>query len=427
MSQKIVPVSEVVRIIKSTVENDVYLQHVAMSGELSNYTIASSGHWYFTLKDSKARLSCVMFSNAAKRISTSLKEGDQVIVFGRISVYEASGSVQCYVIDMQLAGIGDLYAQLEKTRKKLAEEGLFDLHLKKAIPQYPHRIALVTSIKTAAYHDVMSTLQRRWPYAEVDLFHTAVQGQEAIAQIKDALLIADKANADVILLVRGGGSIEDLWCFNDESIIRTIALLSTPIISGVGHESDITLVDYVTDKRAPTPTGAAELATPNIQDVRFGLAKTQDILMSMIDKLLQKATHDLGLVKNHRFFLDPSSLTAQSRHDLYVYKSKLEHAILVKTFDQEKIKNYKKRIHLAMDQLLKRNNETLKNLRAHHGSLSLDSALQRGYSITMFQNRIIESINDVTIGDSITTKVKDGVITSTIENKKEHEHDKHNI
>ena len=208
MSQKTYAVSEIVSLIKANLEQNPDLQQVAMIGELSNVSISANGHWYFTLKDAKARLSCVMFSRAASHIKTPFKEGDQVIVLGKISMYEASGAIQCYVSDLQLSGLGNLYAQLERTRKKLAEEGIFNDHFKKPIPAYPSRIGLVCSDQTAAYFDVFSTLSRRWPLAKILFKHTQVQGNEAIEQIKDALSQMDTQKVDVILLVRGGGSIK---------------------------------------------------------------------------------------------------------------------------------------------------------------------------------------------------------------------------
>ena len=423
MTQHIFAVSDIVRLIKSTLESNSQLQQVSMVGELSNVTISSNGHWYFTLKDAKARLACVMFASASRRIKTPIKEGDQVIVLGKISLYEASGSVQCYVSDIQLAGLGDLYAQLEKTRKQLAQEGLFSTERKKAIPSYPMSIALVTSSQTAAYHDVMSTINRRWPVANIIHVHTGVQGHEATAQIIEALTHADTLDVDVVLLVRGGGSIEDLWCFNEEVVVRTIAAMKTPIISGVGHESDITLVDYVVDQRAPTPTGAAELSTPTIGDVQFALSKAHDQLNVFMDVVVTKAVNQLDKVKNHRYFLDPQSLTQPYQQELMLYRNKIEHALMLKTRDLDKIEQYKTQLSRAITQLLKHQNERLNHIKQHHQSLSVDSVLQRGFSITTQSGQIIHSITQIEPNLHVNTQLADGTFSSIVTDKKEKHHE----
>jgi exodeoxyribonuclease VII large subunit len=423
MTQHIFAVSEVVRLIKSTLESNSQLQQVSMVGELSNVTISSNGHWYFTLKDAKARLACVMFASASKRIKTPIKEGDQVIVLGKISLYEASGSVQCYVSDIQLAGLGDLYAQLEKTRKQLALEGLFEANRKQVIPTYPMSIVLITSSQTAAYHDVMSTISRRWPVAKTIHVHTGVQGHEATAQIIDALKKADTLEADVVLLVRGGGSIEDLWCFNEEAVVRTIASMKTPIISGIGHESDITLVDYVVDQRAPTPTGAAELATPAIGDVQFALSKAHDQLNAFMDVVITRAVNQLDKVKHHRYFVDPSSLTQSYQQELKLYRNKIEHALMLKTRDLDKVEQYKTQLTRAITQLLQQQNERLNHYKQHHQSLSVESALKRGFSITMLSNQIIHSLTQIEPHQTVETQLADGTFSSIVTDKKEKHHE----
>lgn len=419
MSQKTYAVSEIVSQIKATIEQTPQLQQVAMVGELSNVAISANGHWYFTLKDEKARLSCVMFSRAASRIRTPFKEGDQVIVLGSISMYEASGAIQCYVSDIQLSGQGNLYAKLEQTRKKLAYEGLFNDDLKKAIPAYPMTIGLVTSDQTAAYFDVVSTLTRRWPMAQIIFQHTQVQGNDAIEQIKQALKIIDNKHVDVMLLVRGGGSIEDLWCFNDESVVRTIAALNTPIISGVGHESDLTLVDYVVDKRAPTPTGAAELATPSIDDVRFALAKAQDSLYLNMQYKLEKSWQSFNTLKHHRFFEDPSTLTSKFKNDLVLYRSRLEHSLSIYMNNKQTLSHLNQSLLRAIDTLFASKAQQLIHLRQYTQSLSLDSALARGFSITRVNNQILASVKDIKPNDILETTLSDGIIISQTQDIKE--------
>lgn len=419
MSQKTFAVSEIVSLIKASLEQNPKLQQVAMVGELSNVAISANGHWYFTLKDAKARLSCVMFARSASRIKTPFKDGDEVVVLGKISMYEASGSVQCYVSDLQLSGLGNLYAQLERTRKKLAEEGLFNEFHKKPIPAYPMRIGLVSSDQTAAYFDVVSTLNRRWPMAKIVFKHTQVQGTESIEQIKDALSLMDTQNVDVILLVRGGGSIEDLWSFNDEGVVRLIFSLNTPIISGVGHESDITLIDYVVDQRAPTPTGAAELATPSIDDVRFALARAHDSISQHMQHKLEKAHRNFEVLSQHRFFTDPSTLTSKFKSDLVLYRSRLEHSITLHYQNQQNTYHLKQSLVRAMDSYLLTCSQQLKHLSQYTKSLSIDRALSRGFSITRVNDQIVSSIEHIESGVMLHTTLADGVIISKAEHIKE--------
>ncbi len=423
MTTKTVSVSEIVGLIKSTLDNDYNLQQVSMIGELSNVAISANNHWYFTLKDEKARLSCVMFSNVSKRIKTPFKEGDQVIVLGRISLYEASGNIQCYVVDMNLSGIGNLYVQLEKTRKKLSEMGYFDESKKKDIPKYPLRVGLITSDNTAAYHDVMSTLSRRWPLAEVVFQHSQVQGVQAIDQLKEAIKQLDNKHLDVILMVRGGGSIEDLWCFNDESVVLAIAACQTPIISGVGHESDITLVDYVVDKRAPTPTGAAELATPQLDDVRYNVLKLQEMLNHAIITNYNKKKYNLDTIKNHRLLKDPTLLTLPFKHTLELSKNRMIHSIDTLINQKEILNHY----YNAMMQAIKSYNDLKKQRLVHYNlqlhAMSHQSALQRGYSITYSNDQLVKSVHDVQKNQQLITLTSDGTIESIVKKTKENYHE----
>ncbi len=236
-----------------------------VSGEIRGLTRAASGHWYFTLKDKVAELSCAMFAGDNRRVAFVPKTGDKVEVYGQVSIYKARGTYQLVVSSMRQAGMGELFERFLMVKNKLQAEGLFDQARKKAIPRVNFQIAVVTSLKAAALRDTMTTLARRAPYAKVTIFPTAVQGDEAPAEIIRSLKTADEsALADVILLVRGGGSLQDLWAFNEEAVARTIASLKTPVIVGVGHESDVTIADWVADFRAATPTAAAEHATERL-------------------------------------------------------------------------------------------------------------------------------------------------------------------
>jgi exodeoxyribonuclease VII large subunit len=248
------------------------LQDVWVKGELSNLRQPSSGHWYFTLKDQNAQLKCVMFRQEALSLTFQPQDGDAVLAHGRVDVYAPQGTYQLYVDDVQPAGVGDLYREFELLKQRLDAEGLFDPALKQPLPEFPLRIGVVTSAGAAAFQDVLNVLRRRFPLAEVILSPTLVQGDDAPPQIVAALQrIAQYGDVDVIILCRGGGSIEDLWAFNDERVARAVFACPLPVVTGVGHEIDFTIVDFVADERAPTPSAAAELATPNIDDLRLGL------------------------------------------------------------------------------------------------------------------------------------------------------------
>ncbi len=423
MNPKTLYVSEVISQIKHTLDNESKLQNVSIVGELSNVTVSNNKHWYFTLKDAKARLACVMFANRANLLKTPFKEGDEVMILGRISLYEAGGNLQCYVMDMQLYGVGNLYIQLELTRKKLAALGYFDESKKQALPLYPMRIGLVTSKETAAYHDVVSTLKRRWPFARLVFHHSQVQGLEAPPQLIRALASLDSQGLDVIMVVRGGGSIEDLWAFNDEALIQFIASMKTPLVSGVGHESDITLIDYVADKRAPTPTGAAELITPSHDDVSFMLLKLNEGLMSALNLNIEKKKAAYEQVKGHYFFKDPRSLIQPLNNEVGLLKGKLIHQLELLLKQKDKLIYLENSLIQSVDHLRKDKANQIKNQKALLKALSYESALLRGYSITYLDGKIINSIEDIEVNTSLKTQLSDGFVYSLVESTKENDHE----
>ena len=271
IERRVITVSSLVRYLKGQLESNAVLHGVYVEGEISNMRRPYSGHWYFSIKDDRSGLPCVMFASANRSVKFPVHDGDKVIIRGDVTVYESEGRMQLIVTGMQPSGMGSLYLQLDALKKKLLEEGLFSDEHKKRLPAYPMDIALVTGNNTAARSDVLITLQKRWPVAKVTEYPVPVQGNGAASLIIEGLLKADKDEHDLILLVRGGGSIEDLWCFNDEKLARTIYAMHTPIVTGVGHETDTTLVDFVSDKRANTPTGAVETAVPDIKDVTMML------------------------------------------------------------------------------------------------------------------------------------------------------------
>lgn len=269
MSNDGITVSELVKRLKDVIDHHSYFNNVTLIGELSNFKAHHSGHFYFTLKDSSSRIQCVMFRSKASSVLFNPKDGDNVIIRGSVEVFESQGTIQLYANSMHLDGQGDLYIQFERLKKDLIEKGWFDPAHKKNLPKYPRKIAVVVGNNSAAYHDIMNTLSKRWPLAEVRYEFAFVQGNEAENSIISKLkLLEDDKDVDVIIIARGGGSIEDLHAFNSLEVVTEVFKCSKPIISGVGHESDITLVDFVADVRAATPTGAAVIATPDMDEIR---------------------------------------------------------------------------------------------------------------------------------------------------------------
>ncbi len=281
-------VSSLTQYIRALFDSDLRLQNVWVQGEISNFTQARSGHWYFTLKDEASALKCVMWRSSTARQLYIPQHGDAIVVHGYVSVYEAGGQYQLYADTIEPAGRGDLHRRFEQLKARLEAEGLFDPARKRPLPAFPERIGVITSPDAAAFQDVQNVLRRRYPLAEVILSPTQVQGDDAPAQIVAALEAIQRADVDVILLVRGGGSLEDLWAFNDERVARTIAASSIPVVSGVGHEVDFTIADFVADVRAPTPSAAAEVATPNMDDLIYTVREYRERLIMAVATLIDE-------------------------------------------------------------------------------------------------------------------------------------------
>lgn len=321
-------VREITRHIHRLIGDDEILADLWARGEVSNLTKARSGHWYFTIKDSHAQLRCVMFRAAARYVRVDVQAGDEILVHGRVSVYEARGEYQLYADQIEaLGGVGDLHRQFEALKAKLDAEGLFDATRKRAIPEYPRRIGIVSSATAAAWHDIQNVLRRRYPLVELLLSPSLVQGAEAPRQIVRALeRLNQQADVDVIIMARGGGSLEDMWCFNDESVARAVAASRIPVISGVGHEIDFTIVDFVADLRAPTPSAAAEMATPDREDLLLDVDRLRGGLLALFVKALDERGRDLGRLRNALRFVTPMKAARQADRDLTNTRQRLERA-----------------------------------------------------------------------------------------------------
>lgn len=443
MSQAVVKVSTLVSYLKSKIDQDNYLQRILVSGEISNFVHHRSGHWYFTLKDEASRLSCVMFASSASRSKYYPKDGDKVILQANTSVFESSGQLQLYVTGIKLDGIGDLHIQFELLKKKLFEEGYFDENHKLEIPKYPMRIGLITGKNTAAREDVVSTLARRWPIADLVEINTLVQGEAASAQIIQAIGKMEKEEVDVLLLVRGGGSIEDLWAFNDEALAKCIYHCTIPIITGVGHEIDTTIVDYVSDLRAPTPTGACEIATPDQEDVKQNLALLKQALIKQCRSDVEFERAQVNRFKNMTWFISPSTLVDQRKMKLDYISNRLQivsYSSQKKRIELEQVsQNFKslvsKKLHQVrlevqtkaqfinqhVMQRFDRENKKLGSMIHLLDAYSPLNVLKRGYSITSNSKGICTSVKQVEVGDELTVRLTDGELITKV-NRKESRH-----
>lgn len=424
-------VSYLLNTIKSTLDQNVLLKSFWIKGEISNFTAHNSGHWYFSLKDEQARISCVMFQGYTKEVLFKPKNGDKVLVRGSITVYNLQGQIQCSVFSMQNDGLGDLFIQFELLKKKLFEEGLFSDLNKKSIPKYPTSIGIITGNNTAALQDIMKTIQERWPIAETIIYPALVQGEQAPNSIITQLLKADNQH-DVLILARGGGSIEDLWAFNDEKLARVIFKLNTPIITGVGHETDTTIVDLVSDYRAPTPTGAAQTAVPSYSEtIRLFNQYRSNLVNSMQEKLKLNRI-ELNQMKMNRYIMAPQNLWQHhqlelsqlslklSQQNLIVQQHKVRLNYMYTTLSQKAItytKVYEQRLnqirinlnHQILNQQ-DRNRYTFKNTISVLNAFSPLNSLARGYSISKQDGHIVRLIEEVNYDKDIEIRLYDGVL-----------------
>jgi exodeoxyribonuclease VII large subunit len=389
-------VAELTNYIRELFEIDFRLQDMRVAGEISNFTLARSGHLYFTLKDDVSQLKCVMWRSAAQRLRRLPEEGDAVVVSGRISVYEAGGVYQMYADTIQTAGRGDLAAAFEQLKRRLEAEGLFDPARKKPVPASPRKIGIVTSADAAALRDILNVLQRRWPLVSVLVAPTLVQGREAPPQIARALQWLDgRDDIDTIILARGGGSLEDLACFNDETLARTIAAARHCVISGVGHEVDFTIADFVADLRAPTPSAAAELAVPDANEQRARLNALQVSLTGEMQALLGDKRRAVQTLVRNLSHLSPQASLNNNRQRIDALYGRAEQAI---------------------SRLLERRQSRLALAHARLGTVSPLATLSRGYAIVRRQDgRILRAIKQVAAGDHLRVQVADGEFGATVD------------
>ena len=393
MNNKYLTISQINEYVKMRIDSDANLKKIFLKGEISNFKNHTRGHLYFTLKDDNSRLSAVMFSSSAVNLKFTPEDGMNVLVEGRLSCYPAQGTYQIYVDKMEMDGLGNLYLEYEKLKKKLSEEGLFDESRKKPIPRYPSKIGIVTASTGAAIKDILSTIKRRYPICETILFPSLVQGSGAAPDVVKQIEKAQEYDLDVLIVGRGGGSIEDLWAFNEEIVARAIAASNIPVISAVGHEVDYTIADYVADLRAPTPTGAAEMAVPVLSDVISNIDNLKIRLRENILKTLKQSELRFNKVKDSFILSNP----------LAMYEVK-----------EEKLSNYINVLNKYINDILvaKRHklNIDLNSLKL----LNPVNIMEKGYSLVKVEDKIISNVEDLKIGEKIEIKLHKGEVLAEV-------------
>ena len=438
MEKKYLTVSALNRYLKARIDADEQLQKILIKGEISNFKHHSSGHLYFTLKDEYSRINAVMFASKAKKISFKLENGMKVLIQASVSVYDVAGTYQLYVDNIEQDGLGNLFLRYEQLKKQLLLEGLFDLDHKSKIPKFPSKIAVLSAYPSAALADIVRTIKLRFPVVRVIVFPIPVQGKDAYLQIIKTLSYVDDLGFSTIIIARGGGSLEDLWNFNEEALARTIYNCKTPIISGVGHEVDFTICDLVSDYRAATPTAAAIKATPDLVELQQNVNNLQYTLNTLMKQKIALNKQALTKIKSFYLFKNPDKLFEDKKakvdylydrlNDVFAYNltnqsNKMKH--LIQSFEhQTNLFTITQQNHInlmvqAMQQLMKQKIQsdqekfyfTLSKL----NTLSPLKTLERGYAIILKDEKLISSSLDLKSGDKVEIKMKDGMKNAIIE------------
>ncbi len=393
MKLRALEISEVNSYIKRVLTNDAILYNLKVKGEISNFKVHSSGNVYLSLKDEKSKINCVIFKNNYDK-NLNLDNGSKIIANGYISLYERDGSYQLYISDIKIEGLGDLYIEFNKLKDKLYKEGLFDVKYKKKIPTIPKSIGVITSPTGAVIRDIINVIKRRYPKVNIKLYPVNVQGDNSKYDICEGIkFFNEQYNVDTIIVGRGGGSIEELWSFNEEIVAREIFKSNIPIISAVGHETDFTICDFVADMRAPTPSAAAEIATPNLLDLEYKLDNIKN-------RLNKSVINQVNIDRNRvNYIFEKINDYLKS----YTIKDKITQ--MDKIYDK---------INFEVENTISIESERLKNIGVILHNLSPLATLNRGYSIVQKNNEIINSINQINLNDNVDIKLKDGNIKCSI-------------
>jgi len=438
-ASQVITVSELNRHAKTVLEQTFPLLWVA--GEISNFTRATSGHWYFTLKDGQAQVRCAMFRHKSQYTDFKPDNGMQVEVRALVTLYEARGEFQLGVESMRRAGLGALFEAFEKLKSRLSLEGLFDQVHKQALPTFPQRIGIITSPAAAALRDVLTTLRRRMPNIPALIYPVPVQGEGAAQKIAAAIQLAgQRKECDVLILCRGGGSIEDLWAFNEEVVARAIAASKIPIICGVGHETDVTIADFVADRRAPTPTAAAELATPHRTELQQRLAVLQASLsrqtlrsleqrMQLVDYLARRLLHPGTRIRNQQQHLGHLAqrlrqgaprLLEQQEWRVQSLASRLANAAPATQSLESRLQQLRQNLGRAMEFKLQRHQTSLQRLAANLQHLNPEAVLERGFSmVRTASGKIVRSSTEISLDEEVSMIFAQGSATARVTRKEE--------
>ena len=436
MNEEYVTVSALTKYIKYKFDKDPHLGRVYLTGEISNFRLRPT-HQYFSLKDENAIISATMFQSAFKKIQFRPEEGMKVLVIGKVSVFEKSGQYQINIEHMEPDGVGALYLAYEQLKKKLEAEGLFSLP-KKPIPQFPKKIAILTSESGAVIQDIQTTVARRFPIVQLVLYPTVVQGVHAVNSILKNLDLVEQEDYDVVIIGRGGGSIEDLWAFNEEPVVRRVAELSIPVISSVGHETDTTLIDFVSDMRAATPTAAAEIATPVLIEIHQQLRNLQTRLEQALSRQLQIKRERMQALANASIFQNPERIyqvyqqrvdqlemrlqqmmqqsVQQKRQQLLKNQHRLELGSPSRRVQTEKqaLQYLAKRLEQAQGQLMKDKKQQFQRAIQQLDLLSPLKIMNRGYGILQQEETIIKSVEQLEVNQELTIQLVDGTVRSKV-------------
>ena len=436
MNEEYVTVSALTKYIKYKFDKDPHLGRVYLTGEISNFRLRPT-HQYFSLKDENAIISATMFQSAFKKIQFRPEEGMKVLVIGKVSVFEKSGQYQINIEHMEPDGVGALYLAYEQLKKKLEAEGLFSLP-KKPIPQFPKKIAILTSESGAVIQDIQTTVARRFPIVQLVLYPTVVQGVHAVNSILKNLDLVEQEDYDVVIIGRGGGSIEDLWAFNEEPVVRRVAELSIPVISSVGHETDTTLIDFVSDMRAATPTAAAEIATPVLMEIHQQLRNLQTRLEQALTRQLQIKRERMQALANASIFQNPERIyqiyqqrvdqlemrlqqmmqqsVQQKRQQLLKNQHRLELGSPSRRVQTEKqaLQYLAKRLEQAQVQLMKDKKQQFQRAIQQLDLLSPLKIMNRGYGILQQEETIIKSVDQLEVEQELTIQLVDGTVRSKV-------------
>ncbi|MCR5027054.1 MAG: exodeoxyribonuclease VII large subunit [Methanobrevibacter sp.] len=415
MVEEYITVSKVTDYIGELIGSDSNLKHIFIKGELSNVKLYRSGHLYFTLKDDESQIRGVMFG-AKYKLKFKPKDGMNVLIEGKIEVYKNYGTYQLYVSEISKDGIGDLHRRFEELKEKLNKEGLFDESHKKRIPNFPNRIGVVTAANGAAIRDIITTIKRRWPLCEVILFPSLVQGEKAAENIVYQIKRSENYNLDTLIVGRGGGSIEDLWSFNEEIVARAIYECTTPVISAVGHEIDFTISDLVADLRAPTPTAAAEIAVPPYGEIKNALKQLETRINLAVNKRFDENKSKLDYIVSKKLFINPREIYAPKEMLLDNVCNRLEHS------SKSIILVNKSKLDIVKNSNIFKNPEAILNNQKENYLLQISkldvlnplNTLKRGYALAKWNGKVISSSKDVKSGDELEVEFDDGNVNTRV-------------